>query len=293
MVWAALFALTPLAHGVILYWDGNNTTAGAGTTPTATWSTTGGANKKWTTNIAGTATTVNYTSGSDAVFSAASDATGSYTVTVSGTQNVSSILVEDGNPTFTSGTVNFNDASPALTINTGHTLNFNSALTSSNTGGLNLSGGGTVSLGSTTTLSGTLNLGVSGVSGTTLRLNAITLNLGTLNVTANSTIDFAGAASTLAVTNLTIAPGVTLTVTNWQNAVDFFSATNWAGVTPNTIGGSITNQVSFTGFTANTTGWTSAGEVRPMPEPSTYGLLLLGATGSFLGWRRWRQSQRA
>lgn len=34
-----------------------------------------------------------------------------------------------------------------------------------------------------------------------------------------------------------------LTITNWQNAVDFFTATNWAGVTPNTIGGSITNQV--------------------------------------------------
>lgn len=294
MVVFSAFAIAPIAQGATFYWDNNSTTAGAGTTPSATWSTAGGAsNRKWNPNSAGTSSTVSYTSGSDAVFSAGSDATGNYTVTVSGTQNVSSILVEDGNPTFTSGTVNFSDTSPDLTINTGRTLNFNSALTSTGNGGLNLGGGGTLSLGSSTTLSGTLDLGVSGTAGTTLSLNNITLTLGTLNVTANSTIDFAGSVSTLNVTNLVIAAGVTLTITNWQSAVDYFSATNWTGAVANTIGSAPMNQVAFTGISSAFSGWTSAGEVRPMPEPSTYGMMLIGVTGAFLGWRRWRRNSAA
>lgn len=286
-------AAAPAADGATLYWDANGSTAGAGTTPNQTWATNNApSNRNWSTNSAGTSSSVSFTAGSDAVFSAGSDATSAYTVTVNGIQRVSSILVKDGSPTFTSGTVDFDDATPDLTINTGHTLTFDSALTSSGTGNLNFGGGGTLTLNNSTNLSGTFDLGAAGTAGTTLQLSGITLTLGTLNVTANSTIDFAG-ASTLAVSNLSIASGVTLTITNWQNAVDFFTATNWAGVTPNTINGAITNQVSFTGFPPTSTGWSSAGEIRPMPEPSTYGLLLLGATGSFLGWRRWRKSKAA
>ena len=280
------------ASAAIVYWDQNGSITGAGTTPTGTWDTTN-SNKVWNSNSGGTTNPAKWTSGNDAVFSAGSDATGSYTVTVSGTMNASSITIEDGTPTFTSGTVDFNDATPDLIINSSRTLIFNSALISTSTGGLNLSGGGTLSLGSTTSLSGTLNLGVSGTAGTTLSLNGISLTLGTLNVTANSTIDFTGTSS-LNLTTLTIASGVTLTITNWQNAADTFVTANWAGVTQNTINGSITNQVSFTGFPATSTGWESGtNQVRPMPEPATYGALLLGLTGGLLGWRRWRKQRAA
>lgn len=286
----ACLALPLSAVAGTLYWDINGNSAGAGgSTPSDTWSTSG-SNRNWSTSSSGTSGgNKKWSSGDDAVFSAGNDATGSYTVTVSGTQTVSSILIEDGNPTFTSGTLDFDDASPDLTINTEHTLNFESALTSSGTGGLNLGGGGTLSLANSTSLSGTFDLGVSGTAGTTLRLEGITLTLGTLNVTANSTIDFAGSVSTLNVTNLSIAEGVTLTITNWQSAIDYFSATNWSGAVANTIGVSPMNRVAFNPISSGFTGWTSAGEVRPMPEPSTYDMILIGLTGAFLGWRRWHR----
>src|SRR5258708_1360116 len=84
----------------ILYWDTNGTTTGAGTTPTATWSTTGGTNKNWSSNSAGTVNGATFTSGSDAVFSAGTDAINAYTVTLAATQNVASITIEEGSPTF-------------------------------------------------------------------------------------------------------------------------------------------------------------------------------------------------
>jgi hypothetical protein len=280
-----------MLNAAILYWDINGSTAGSGPTPDGTWGT-GNNYKNWSTFAAGTDHTkkksVSWSSRSDAVFSAGSDATGTYTVIVNGTQNVSSILVEDGNPTFTGGTVNFSDTTPVLTINSGHTLTFNSALTSTGSDGLNLGGGGTLSLGSTTSLTGTLDLGVSGLAGTTLRLNGVNLTVGTLSITSNSTIDFAGTAATLNVANLSIAAGVTLTIQNWASAVDYFLTTNWSGATPNVMGSSPMNQVVFNSYPASQTGWDSYdSQVRPnVPEPSTYGAILLGSLTLLLAWRR-------
>jgi hypothetical protein len=286
--WILGLGLVPVLDAAVLYWDNNSFVTGAGTTPTAVWSTSGFANRKWSTSANGTSGTANFTSGSDAVFSAGTDATGAYTVTVSGTQNVSSITVQDGTPTFSAGTVNFNDATPDLIINSGRTLTFNSALTSSSSGGLRLSGGGTLSLGSTTSLTGTLDLGVSGTAGTTLRLNGVNLTVGTLNITSDSTIDFSGTAATLSVTNLSISAGVTLTIQNWASATDYFYATNWSGATLDLMGSAPMNQVIFNGFTANETGWDSWDKrIRPnVPEPSTYGAILLGSLTGFALWRR-------
>ncbi|SDR65616.1 hypothetical protein SAMN05444173_0088 [Opitutus sp. GAS368] len=276
--------------GAIVYWDTNGTTAGAGgPTPSGTWSTANGAaNKRWSTSSAGTATTSSWTSGNDAVFSAGTDATGAFTVTVSGTQNVSSITVNLGSPTLSSGNINFSTATPNVLVAAGSTLTFGSALTSTSN---NLTLGSSAFTGTTvfsanTSLSGTVTL-----AGGTLTLGGTSSTFGTLNVTGNSTIDFAG-TNTLNVTTLTISAGVTLTIQNWTRASDFFYATNWTGATPNVMGSAPMNQVTFNGFTASQTGWDSYdNQIRPnVPEARTYGALLLGAlTTVFVGRRLMRR----
>ena len=285
---AGLCLLATVASAQTLYWDTNGKTAGAGgTTPAGTW-TTSNSDKNWNSTAAGTTTNPQaWTSGADAVFSAGADATGAYSVTVSGTQNVSSITVQEGSPTLASGTINFNDASPDILVAAGSTLTFGTAPTSSNNSLSlgNASFTGTTVFSANTTLSGTVTLG-----GGTLRLASTSYSFGTLNVTGNSTIDFAG-ATTLSLTSLTISAGVTLTIQNWTKASDFFFTTNWSGVTQDIFdnaGALPVSQVVFSGFSANQTGWDSYDDqIRPnVPEPSTYGALLLGALAGFFAWRR-------
>ncbi|MCE9555112.1 MAG: autotransporter-associated beta strand repeat-containing protein [Planctomycetes bacterium] len=84
------------------YWDGNGNTAGASATPNGTW----GTSNFWNSDVAGGAGTFKTTTvAQDAViFSAGGDATGAYTVTVSGNQEAGSIVFEDGSATITGGT---------------------------------------------------------------------------------------------------------------------------------------------------------------------------------------------
>ncbi|MBI2814765.1 MAG: autotransporter-associated beta strand repeat-containing protein [Opitutae bacterium] len=141
----------------------------------------------------------------------------------------------------------------------------------------------------TLTLASTINYGgVFELNSGTLSLSNITANIGTLSLTGNSTIDFAGAASTLNVTNLNLN-GFTLNITNWTNATDYFFATNWTGATVDTTGAAPMNQVTFNGFSATNTKWQGYdSQVTPVPEPATYGALLVGAMTAFLAWRRRR-----
>lgn len=128
------------------------------------------------------------------------------------------------------------------------------------------------------------------LSAGTLRLSNSTLNLGTLNITGNSIIDFAGAAGTLNVANLNISAGVTVNIINWQNAADYFYAQNWSGAVLDTTGVAPMNQVVFTGFTGNSTKWQGYDhQITPVPEPSAYGALLVGTGLMIFGLRRWRR----
>jgi autotransporter-associated beta strand protein len=125
--------------------------------------------------------------------------------------------------------------------------------------------------------------------GGTLNLNNTTQTFGTLTVTANSVIDFAGVSSTLNLSNLVIAAGVTLTIANWTNAADHFYTLGWAGATYETYGAPM-NQIRFTGFGVNNAHWREYNnEITPVPEPSTYGLLMVLGAGGFLAWRRRRR----
>ena len=167
-----------------IYWDINSTTAGAGgTTPSGNWD---GATANWNTDSTGgaggalSATTSSGTSGTIAVFSAGTDATGDYTVTVSGTQNASGLLVEDGNVTLSGGTIVVDQGDNGTTIgaSNGHNLIINSTLNAphatyafalkASTGNLTLNAAnnitGYISMG--LNANGRLNLGNAGALGT-------------------------------------------------------------------------------------------------------------------------------
>ena len=85
------------------YWDLNGTTAGAGSAPTGTWDST---SANWSSSSAGTVSTGPWAE-QNAYFSAGSDSTGSYTVTLSGSQVVGNLYVQEGTVTFNGGALYF------------------------------------------------------------------------------------------------------------------------------------------------------------------------------------------
>lgn len=147
-------------------------------------------------------------------------------------------------------------------------------------------GGGTLTFNSSINFTGTLLL-----AGGTLALNGYNLTVGTLHITGNSILDFGNsAASTLNASSFIIDAGVTLTINNWVNTVDFFYTQSWGGVTPNTSGSAPMNQVTFNGFNASNTNWQSYDkQITPLsavPEPATYGALFIAFAGFVTVWRR-------
>ena len=85
------------------YWDRNAATAGAGTAPAGTWDST---STNWSSNANGTVATGPWAE-QNAFFAAGSDATGSYSITVSSTQMVANLFVQEGTVTFNSGRLYF------------------------------------------------------------------------------------------------------------------------------------------------------------------------------------------
>ena len=90
------------------YWDSNGATAGAGVSPNGTW----GSDSFWNTTANGTAGTFSSSlipavgnATGRGFFSAGNDATSSYTITVSGTQEAGGLTIQNGTPTITGGTI--------------------------------------------------------------------------------------------------------------------------------------------------------------------------------------------
>ncbi|HOX59446.1 MAG TPA: immunoglobulin domain-containing protein, partial [Candidatus Paceibacterota bacterium] len=81
------------------YWDLNAAATGAGAAPAGTWNST---SANWSSSANGTVATGPW-AGQDAIFAAGTDATSAYTVSVSGTQMVANVLVQEGTVTFTGG----------------------------------------------------------------------------------------------------------------------------------------------------------------------------------------------
>src|SRR5436190_21682703 len=86
------------------YWDITDSVIGSGgPTPSGTWGT---GSATWNTVDDGSGTLVNWSDGSDAVFSAESDATGTYNVTTNTPINALSITVDDGKVVTNTSTAN-------------------------------------------------------------------------------------------------------------------------------------------------------------------------------------------
>ena len=96
MLFPLLGLIAMPAQAIDYYWDVNGATAGAGgPTPSGTWQA--GGTTLSTDSTGATATgTVTTTTADRVFFSAGTDATGSYTVTVSGTQNIGRLTFQEG-----------------------------------------------------------------------------------------------------------------------------------------------------------------------------------------------------
>jgi autotransporter-associated beta strand protein len=149
--WALLCALLGLmvvsVPAANLYWDANGTTPGASTTPVGTW----GIENFWSTSVNGTAVPGAWTSGETAVFSAGTDATDAFTVTLSGTQTAGGVTVEEGSATFVGSDLSLTLPATVICASTGV---FNSVITGS--AGLTKSGNGDMVLRGANTFTGNL-----------------------------------------------------------------------------------------------------------------------------------------
>ncbi len=263
---------TPLGTATF-YWDINGSTAGAGgATPSGTWDSS---TSNWNNGNAGDGDALLWSSGAAATFSAGGDATGAYTITVSGTQSASGITFEDGTPTLTGGTLNLTGIH-TITASTGVTATIESVVSGSD--GLVKAGAGTVALtanetysGPTNISAGTLQLGNGGTTGTLPTSSAITTS-GTLafnrsnNVTQG--VDFSGAAID-GTGGLTQAGSGTLTL----NTANTFSGTTRAAA--GTL--SLTNSLALQNSTLDMNG-SDTGAVNI--DSSLTAVTLGGITGS-------------
>ena len=138
-----------------------------GATPSGTWD---GATANWNNSAAGDGNALTWTPGGAATFSAGSDATGSYTITVSGTQSASQVTFEDGTATLTGGQLDLTGSLHTIIANTGVAATIESVV--GGAVGFIKDGSGTLVLtnantyaGTTTINSGTLQMGNGGTTG--------------------------------------------------------------------------------------------------------------------------------
>lgn len=292
-----LFAPASLLGQTTVYWDTNGNTTGTGTAPGGTWVDNNSAgNRNWSTSSAGTGATARWNNGSIANFSAGTDATGNFTVTISGTVQADGIVVDEGSPTLASGTLSLAGAAN-LQVASGSTLTISSTIS----GPLNKTGAGTLVLGGSNYAdaavvgAGTLqagadinfNGGLELGAGTTLALGGNNVTVGALAITGNSVIDFGG-SSTLSVDTLSISGGATLTITGWAFGMDFFYATVLTGGTQGVENGGPAANIVFADFTGTKTLWGLDNQITAVPEPAAGGALFMSIVGGGYLLRRRR-----
>ena len=163
-----------------------------------------------------------------------------------------------------------------------------------------LFGNGTIVINAGQSLTLTDSINASNIN---IVLNGGTLNLGnglthafgslTVNGPGTSVIDFGTSGATIAeFSTVNVTGAGTLSVTNWTDYVDYFIATT----SPGPQGTSPINKVVFSGYVGNDTKWLPLiggdGQLTPVPEPSTYGVIFLGGAAGLVWFRRHRRAQR-
>lgn len=173
-----------------------------------------------------------------------------FSETISTLSGTGSLLMDGGTLTLNGASTFAGSILGSGNLNVANSLTFGSAITDSSL---------------TLNLAGTLNLG------------AFNQTVGTLNLTGNSILDFGGTgAARLNLSNLNLN-GFTLTINNWTDAIDYFYTQAFTGAVLDARGVAPENQITFAGFSNNATSWRSFDkQITPVPEPSTYGAILLG-----------------
>jgi len=241
--------------------------------------------------------TINITSGTN-TFGAIQNLTGGLNVSGNASVNFNGDIAASnaGININTSGNIVFNGKinSGTLTLNKGHVTVTGSGdndlpaaivnggtLVLDQTGGravihdITVNNGGTVIFeGDNQIPSGGTNLTLN--AGGTLYLGNTTQTIQTLNITGNSVIDFGSGGSQLNVGSggINIANNITITIVNWSGAAgDIF-----AGANPGTP--VVNVQYADSSGTIYASGTWGSGYVTPgapVPEPATYGFIMLGA----------------
>ncbi|MGC3970895.1 MAG: autotransporter-associated beta strand repeat-containing protein [Pirellulales bacterium] len=179
----------------VVYWDINGATAGAGgATPSGTWDA---AQLLWSTSLDGDTATAAWVAGNTAVFSAGSDATGAFGVTVVGNQILNGMQFQEGTVTLTGGSLQFSSSS-AIDVGASLLATINSNITAA---ALIKNGTGTLVLSGTNTLTGNFSIN----AGTIRILNAASLGTSTLAFNATDIGIEIGSSPVTIANNLSLA----------------------------------------------------------------------------------------
>jgi fibronectin-binding autotransporter adhesin len=128
-----LLTLASPLSAALVYWDTNGVTPGTGADSTGTWDAT---TPNWNSDPGGEGAGPGvWTAGETAVFSAGTEGTAPFTLTVSGTQTAAGVILEEGAMTFNSGVIAIGGGSFVLAPGT--SLTTNSSLRISATAGAN------------------------------------------------------------------------------------------------------------------------------------------------------------
>jgi fibronectin-binding autotransporter adhesin len=204
-------------HAADWYWDSDGNIAGASsdTTAAGTW----GSDTFWSTSSLGDEATTAWTAGNTAVFAAGTDATGTYAVTVSGTQTTAGLKFQEGNVTLSGGT-GITLTSAAVDAASGATATISTAIGGS--AGLSKTGAGTLTLSSASnSFSGGVN-----ISGGTLSIAAAT------NLPSGNVLTLSG-GGVLAVSGNPVSLANNVTVASGQSGVIRASGSGYAILTGN------------------------------------------------------------